>query len=171
MSVVHPEHQKLLSRQAMSRPRTTAGLQRKCKALEELTRRLDVAGSDTAKSAAKAELLWVIRTAERIGTARAQAASSMAGRLLSELDAVPHYEYPSETPDEFAPAGYWPYGPHHPRNGDGFEELSLHDTQGFRDEWRTREMGPPPWRLGVMYDEGPDDDDEDDEPEPLPDAA
>ena len=156
----------------MSRTRDSAGLQRKVKALEELIRRLDVRGSDSARAAAKEELLRVISIADRIGTARAQAASSMAGRLLSELDAIPIFEHPSKTPTRLAPKAYWPFGDSHPDQGDpnNWEELHMFDTQGDRDRWRTRVEGRPPWRLRVVLD-GPEDEDDEPEPDDLPDAA
>ena len=165
MPPMHPEHRMLLTKAAMSRPTDSSSLQKKVKALESLIAGRDVKGNEVARTAAKEELVRVIRIAARLGTARSQAASSMAGRLLSELDSIPVLEYPSETPSERVPRGYWPYGVGHPDEGDPnrWEQLHMFDTQGDRDRWRSRVEGKPPWRLGVVL-EGPED--EDDEPEP-----
>ena len=86
---MHPEHRMLLTKAAMSRPTDSSSLQKKVKALESLIAGLDVKGNEVARTAAKEELVRVIRIAARLGTARSQAASSMAGRLLSELDSSP----------------------------------------------------------------------------------
>jgi len=57
--------------------------------------------------------------------------------------------WPSETPDELAPTGYWPYDDGDP---DGWEALDAVDTQRQRDAWRTRAEGRPPWRRDAIED-------------------
>jgi hypothetical protein len=120
----------------------------KCKALEALVAEFDLMSAPQSLQTIRGHLLDVIEQADRIGTARAQASSVTAGRLLSELEeqeAVPALEWPSQTPDELAPPGYWPY---ELTDHVGWEELFMDQTQGERDEERERLAGPPPWRRG-----------------------
>jgi hypothetical protein len=70
------------------------------------------------------------------------------------------FEWPSVTPDELAPVGYWPFGDGHPQDGAPPEEEELYlwfypegqarglrrMTQGERDGQRWNAQGPPPWR-------------------------
>jgi hypothetical protein len=162
LSCVNAEHLSLLKRQAATRPTDSTGLMLKAKALDELVRQLDVTSSPSALEAIRKELLGVIAAAEVLGTARAQAVSTMAGRLLSLLDdrvERDDLEWPSTTPDEPAGRDYW-----HPTPE--FAERDGGDTQGQRDQWRARLLGPPPWRPGQVVPtvdtdtlELPDDDD------------
>jgi hypothetical protein len=93
---VNAAHLDLLKRQAVSKPVDSSGLMTKAKALAELVERTDLSSTPKALQAARDELLDVIYRAEDVGTARAQAASSIAGRLLSQLDdaAAPDDEAP-----------------------------------------------------------------------------
>jgi hypothetical protein len=81
-------HKRLLLRQATSRPQNSAGLQLKAQAWKELLSHATVANEEAVRD----HLLDVIDRAELIGTARAQAAASMAARLLDKIEGEPEVQ-------------------------------------------------------------------------------
>jgi hypothetical protein len=124
---MNAEHLELLKRQALSKPTDSAGLLLKAKALDEMVRRLDLKSVPAALGACKEQLLEVILLGDRIGTARAQSASSMAGRTLDRLEAL------EAEPEPPSPAD------------DPFWELDLTTNMVHALDWS---IEPPEWREG-----------------------
>jgi hypothetical protein len=126
---------KLLQRRSLMVARTSAELMEKVQAIAEFER----ANVPVPLERIRQELLSVVDN--DFGTWQASRAASMASRLLEIIDGDDPDVWPSETPLELAGPNYWP-GPEDP-----FADLDLGvDTQGARDQWRTRVQGPPPWR-------------------------
>jgi hypothetical protein len=148
---MHPSVRIALSHQALAKAHTPSELIRKTQAISELAD----AGVPMPIDRIRDELTSVLNT--KMSTHQAFRAQKMAARLLSVLDGVAEV-WPSDTPLEQAPPGYWPYGE---GEDNDLEALDALDTQGERDAGRARRFGPGPWKPTdkelVVGDEDPDD--------------
>lgn len=92
----------LLTRRALSKPTTTAGLLTKARALADLERESVPCPwnelPEERREPIRDELLEVIAVAERLGTYEARRASDIACRLLEELDGEAEDEDPAQLP-------------------------------------------------------------------------
>jgi hypothetical protein len=132
---MHEARRLLLRNRALALPETGSQLMVKVQAIAELVRANEPVPVDVIRE----ELLAA--ASNTFGTYEADRAARMASRLLEFMDGNPELEWPSETPFLLAGPDYWP------GRDDPFADSDLGmDTQGLRDEWRTRLMGPPPWK-------------------------
>jgi hypothetical protein len=132
----------VLARRAMSRPTSSAGLHAKAQAILRLADENVPIPLDHIRL----ECEWVLGAEQLLSTYQASRAATMALKVIAMLDGDYEEQWPSETPDELAPAGYWPYDGSRPDQT--FEDLDSGDTQGMRDAWRACLLGPPPWKPG-----------------------
>jgi hypothetical protein len=146
----HTERERRLLRRALTPVDTSAGLMARVKAIETMVR-LEV---PVPHRKIEQALEDIRDQGEAMGTYQAGQAAAKAEKALAAYFGPDVLVWPSTTPDEPAPEGYWPYDDfgreHYPdlQDMEALDVGSAVDTQGRRDRWRSELEGEPPWRSG-----------------------